>query len=86
MASLAIGLTLFRAVDPVETDPFSVLVVQDFDRIAVEVRRHLAGEVARKTTGSRTAVPKGEHGATLIQKKEDGRSCVWKSSHGTERV
>jgi hypothetical protein len=33
---LAVGLAFLRAVDPAEANAFRVLVVQDFDRVAVE--------------------------------------------------
>jgi hypothetical protein len=33
---LAIGLALLRAVDAVEADTFSTVIVQDFDGVAVE--------------------------------------------------
>ena len=36
LGSVAVGLSFLRAVDAVETDAFRVVVVQDFDRVAVE--------------------------------------------------
>ena len=42
---LATGLTLLGAVDPAEADAFRVLVVQNFNRVAVEDGDDGAGEV-----------------------------------------
>jgi hypothetical protein len=36
LGSLAAGLAFLRTVDAVQADAFSAVVVQDFDRIAVE--------------------------------------------------
>ncbi len=36
LCPLAIGLALLRTVDAVQPDAFSVVVVQDFDGVAVE--------------------------------------------------
>jgi hypothetical protein len=36
LRSLAVGLAFLRTVDPTESDTFRVLVVQDFDGVAVE--------------------------------------------------
>lgn len=43
---LPIGLPLLRAVDAMESNAFGVLVVQNFDGIAVEDGDDLAGEVS----------------------------------------
>jgi hypothetical protein len=40
------------AVDPVEADTFGVLVVQDFDCVAVEDRDDLAGEISNGSGGA----------------------------------
>jgi len=39
-------LAVLRAVDPAEVDAFRVLVVQDFDRVAVEDGDDGAGEIS----------------------------------------
>ena len=44
----AVGLVPLRAVDPAETDTFRLLIVQDFDGIAVENEDDWAGEVIGK--------------------------------------
>jgi hypothetical protein len=36
LRSLAVSLTLLRAVDPTEADTFSFIVAQDFDGVAIE--------------------------------------------------
>ena len=41
---LAVGLALLRAVDAVQADTFGVVIVQDFERVAVEDGDDLAGE------------------------------------------
>jgi hypothetical protein len=41
--SLAIGLAFLWAVDPVETDAFSLLVVQDFEGVAVNYSDYSSG-------------------------------------------
>jgi hypothetical protein len=43
--SSAVGAPLLRAIDAVETDAFSAVVVQSFDSVAVEDRDNGAGEV-----------------------------------------
>ena len=43
LCSLAVVLASFRAVDAAETDAFSVVVVQDFEGVAVEERDDSAG-------------------------------------------
>jgi len=48
LGALAEGLALFWAVDPAEADAFRVLVVQDFEGVAVEDSDDGAGEVRRK--------------------------------------
>jgi hypothetical protein len=45
LRSLAVGLAFLLAVDAVQADTFWVLVVQDFDGIAVEDGDDGAGEV-----------------------------------------
>ena len=45
MALLAVGLAFLRAVDAAEADAFRVVVVQDFDGVAVEDGDDGAGEV-----------------------------------------
>jgi hypothetical protein len=40
----AVGLALLRAVDAVQADTFGVVIVQDFERVAVEDGDDLAGE------------------------------------------
>ena len=45
LGSLAEGLAFLRAVDAAEADAFRVLVVQDFDGVAVEDGDDGAGEV-----------------------------------------
>ena len=47
---VAVGLPFLRAVDAIEADTFRALVVQDFDRVAVEDRDDGAGEVRASTT------------------------------------
>ena len=41
------GLAFLKAVDPVEPDTFSAVVVQGFDGIAVEDRDNFAREVCK---------------------------------------
>ena len=48
LGSLAEGLALLRAVDATEADTFRVLVVQDFEGVAVEDGDDRAGEVRRE--------------------------------------
>jgi hypothetical protein len=36
LPSLAVGLAFLRTVDPAEADAFSVVVVQDFNSVAIE--------------------------------------------------
>ena len=43
---MAEGLTLLETVDPTEADALGVVVVQDFQGVAVENRDDLAGEVS----------------------------------------
>jgi hypothetical protein len=43
---------LLRAVDAVETDAFSVVVVQDFNGVAVKDGDHGAGEVGNGQRGN----------------------------------
>ena len=45
LGTLAVGLAFLYAVDAVETDPFGVDVVQDFDGVAVEDGDDGAGEI-----------------------------------------
>ena len=42
---LPVGLPFLRAVDAVESYAFRVLVVQEFDRIAINDPDHKAGEL-----------------------------------------
>jgi len=42
---VAVGLTLLRAVDAAEADAFRVVVVQDFELVAVEDGDDRAGEI-----------------------------------------
>jgi hypothetical protein len=51
LGSLAEGLAFLRTVDPAEADTFRVLVVQDFDCVAVEDRDDVGGEVGGKRRG-----------------------------------
>jgi hypothetical protein len=48
LRSLTVDLAFLRAVNPAETDAFRVLVVQDFDGVAVENGDDLAGEIRRE--------------------------------------
>jgi len=45
LGSLAVGLALFWTVDAVEADTFRVVIVQDFERVAVKDGDDGAGEV-----------------------------------------
>jgi len=36
LGSMAVSLALLRAVDAVESDAFGVVIVQDFDSVAIE--------------------------------------------------
>jgi hypothetical protein len=45
LGSLAVGLAFFWAVDAIKADAFGVMVVQDFDGVAVEDGDDGAGEV-----------------------------------------
>jgi hypothetical protein len=49
---VAVGLAFLRAVDPAEADPFGVLVVQNFEGIAVEDGDDGAGEVGKRGIGT----------------------------------
>lgn len=42
------NLAVIRAVDPVESDAFSVVVVRDFDSVAVEGGHHPTSEIRGK--------------------------------------
>ena len=57
---LAVGLTLLRAVNPVEADSFSAGVVQDFDRVAVEDSNNLTGEIRERDGGTEEKKQKSE--------------------------
>lgn len=52
LRSFAEGLAFLRAVDATEADTFSVSVVQDFNRVAVEDGDDEAGEVGKDCRGS----------------------------------
>ena len=45
LGSLAVGLAFLRAVDAAETDAWGVVVVKDFDGIAVQDGDDGAGEI-----------------------------------------
>jgi hypothetical protein len=45
IGSLAVGLAIFRAVDAVQADTFSAVVVQDFESVTVEDEDDEASEV-----------------------------------------
>jgi len=45
LRSRAVGLAFLRAVDAVEADALRVVIVQDFDGVAVEDGDDLAGEI-----------------------------------------
>jgi hypothetical protein len=47
-----VGLAFLRTVDPVEADTFRVLVVQDFEGVAVEDGDDLAGEISNGLGGA----------------------------------
>ena len=49
---VALGLALLRTVDAVETDALRVLVVQDFDGVAVKYGDDGAGEVSGLRAGN----------------------------------
>ncbi len=49
LRSLAEGLAFLRAIDPAEADAFRVLVVQDFDGVAVEDGDDEAGEICHNS-------------------------------------
>ena len=49
LRSLAEGLAFLRAIDPAEADAFRVLVVQDFEGVAVEDGDDLAEEVGSES-------------------------------------
>jgi hypothetical protein len=51
LGSLALGLAFLRAGDAIETDTFRVLVVKDFDGVAVEDGDDVGGEVGGKRRG-----------------------------------
>ena len=42
---VTVGLALLRAVDSVEADTFSVIVMQDFDGVAVENVNYLGSKI-----------------------------------------
>ncbi len=46
LGSLAVGLTFLRVVDADAADTFGVLVVQDFEGVAVEVGKNLTCQVS----------------------------------------
>ena len=46
LGSLAERLTFLRAVDPAQADNFSVVVVQDFEGVAVNYPGYSSGEVS----------------------------------------
>jgi len=46
LGSIAVSLALLRAVDAVEADAFRVLVVEDFDGVAVNYPDYSSGEVS----------------------------------------
>ena len=50
---LAVGLALLRAVDAVKADTFSLLVVQDFEGVAIEGRKDGASEVSERGIGEK---------------------------------
>jgi hypothetical protein len=47
LRSLPVGLGFLGTIDTVEGDAFGVVVVQDFDGVAVEDGDDLAGEVSK---------------------------------------
>ena len=57
---LTVGLTLLRAVNPVEADSFSAGVVQDVDRVAVEDSNNLTGEILERDGGTEEKKQKSE--------------------------
>jgi hypothetical protein len=52
-------LALLRAVDPAEAEAFWVLVVQDFDGVAVEDAYHRTGDITRPAVGREKQNKKG---------------------------
>ena len=48
---VAVGLAFLRTVDAAESDTFRVVVVQDFDGVAVEDGHDLAGEIGKGCRG-----------------------------------
>jgi hypothetical protein len=50
--SLPVGLALLQTIDLAEADTFSVVVVQDFDGVAVEDRDDGAGETSGLDVGT----------------------------------
>src|SRR5438093_71073 len=55
-----VGLAFLRAVDAAEADTFGVLVVQDFDGIAVEDGDDGAGEISNGSGGAEQEQEKAE--------------------------
>ena len=47
LGSLSVGLALLRTVNPAESDAFRVLVVEDFDGVAVEEREKESTEAVK---------------------------------------
>ena len=56
---LPVGLAFLRAVDAIEieADAFRVLVVQDFDRVAVEDDDNGAGKFSKRGIGEKKEDP-----------------------------
>ena len=50
---MAVGLALLGAVNPAESYTLRMLVVQDFEGVAVEDMNDLAGEVSSKDSGGK---------------------------------
>jgi hypothetical protein len=50
--SLAVGLALLRTIDPAEPNAFRVVIVQDFDGVAVEDGDDGAGEIGEGRVGA----------------------------------
>ena len=70
---LAVGLALLRTVDPAETDTLWVLIVQNFDGVAVEHTDHFPCEIVcmNRTGKSNKGQQRTDEKLKPVQRKAD---------------
>jgi hypothetical protein len=82
---VAVGLALLRAIDPAETDAFSLLVVEDFDRVAVNYPDYSSGEVGGKSVeGAEKPCNKESLGKNFSEGRRKGDRLLFWQGAGRE--